>query len=227
MNLNPFSDKDLKAIATKGMDVQEVLRQLKILHRGAKSVRLSRPACAGDGIVQIHPDEKERLVSLHEQAAEGGRMLKFVPASGVASRMFKDWYSWYQQGTVGSAEPVVKFLENIIKFPFYEDLKKAMALKGEDTERCIRERKYGDILEFILTSKGLNYNWLPKALLKFHIYPDKTRTALEEHLVEAALYVRDAQNVCRIHFTVSEETRIQVQGLPFSKLKVILKNGLA
>jgi hypothetical protein len=138
MNLNPFSDKDLKAIAKKGMDVQEVLRQLDILHRGARSVRLSRPACAGDGIVQIHSDEKEQLVSLHEQAAEGGRMLKFVPASGVASRMFKDWYSWYQQGRIGSAEPAVKFIKNIIKFPFYEDLKKAMALKGEDTERCIR-----------------------------------------------------------------------------------------
>ena len=205
MNLNPFSDKDLKAIATKSMDVQEVLRQLEILRQGAKSIRLIKPASPGDGIVQIPLDEREALISFHEQAAEGGRMLKFVPASGVASRMFRDWFSWYQQGRIGSAEPAVKFLENIIKFPFYEDLKKAMALKGEDTERCIRERKYGDILEFILTSRGLNYNWLPKALLKFHIYPDKTRTALEEHLVEAALYVRDAQNVCRIHFTVSEE----------------------
>lgn len=211
MNLNPFSDEDLKAIATKGMNVQEVLGQIEIFRRGTKPVRLIRPACAGDGIVQIHPDEKEQLVSLHEQAAEGGRMLKFVPASGVASRMFKDWYSWYQKGRIDSAEHVVKFLEDIIKFPFYEDLKKVMALKGEDTERFIHEGKYADILEFILTSRGLNYNWFPKALLKFHVYPEQTRTALEEHLVEAALYVQDAQNVCRIHFTISEEHESKVR----------------
>jgi hypothetical protein len=205
VNLNPFSEEDLKAITAKGIDIQEVLRQLKILRQGTKPVRLIRPACARDGIVEIDPDERGKLVPLHEQAAEEGRMIKFVPASGVASRMFKNWYSWYQKGRIDSVEPVVKLLENITKFPFFEDLKEVMALKGEDAERCIRERKYADILEFILTSRGLNYNWLPKALLKFHIYSDKTRTALEEHLVEAALYVRDAQNVCRVHFTVSEE----------------------
>ncbi len=83
MNLNPFSDKDLKAIATKSMDVQDVLRQLEILRQGAKSIRLIKPASPGDGIVQIPLDEREALISFHEQAAEGGRMLKFVPASGV------------------------------------------------------------------------------------------------------------------------------------------------
>lgn len=205
MGLSFFSDKDLKAIAEKGVDVQEVLKQLEIFRRGTKPVRLIRPARVGDGIVQIHPEEIDELVSLHEQAAERGRMLKFVPASGVASRMFKDWYSWYQKGGVASAGGAVDFLENVVKFAFYEDLKKVMASEGEDVERCIREGRGADILEFILTPRGLNYTWLPKGLLKFHIYPGQARTALEEHLVEAALYVRDAQKVCRIHFTVSEE----------------------
>ncbi len=80
-----------------------------------------------------------------------------------------------------------------------------MALEGEDIECCIRERRCGDILDFILTSRGLDYARLPKALLKFHAYPGHSRTALEEHLVEAIRYVRDAANTCRIHFTVSEE----------------------
>jgi hypothetical protein len=205
MGLSFFSDKDLKAIAEKGVDVQEVLKQLEIFRRGTKPVRLIRPARVGDGIVQIHPEEIDELVSLHEQAAERGRMLKFVPASGVASRMFKDWYSWYQKGGVAWAGGAVDFLENVVKFAFYEDLKKVMASEGEDVERCIREGRCADILEFILTPRGLNYTWLPKGLLKFHIYPGQARTALEEHLVEAALYVRDAQKVCRIHFSVSEE----------------------
>ena len=80
-----------------------------------------------------------------------------------------------------------------------------MALGGQDIERCIRDGKCADILEYVLTPKGLNYAWLPKALLKFHIYPGHTRTALEEHLAEAAFYVRDMNNICRIHFTVSQE----------------------
>jgi hypothetical protein len=155
--------------------------------------------------VQIPLDEREAFVSLHDQAAEEGRMLKFVPASGIASRMFKDWYSLYQQGEFNSAERPVKLLGNLVKFAFYDDLREVMASEGKDVENCIHEGRYVDILEFILTSRGLNYAWLPKALLKFHIYPGHTRTALEEHLVEAALYVRDARSICRIHFTVSEE----------------------
>jgi len=205
MSSSFFSDEDLKDIATKRIEVQEVLRQLEIFRRGTKPIRLLRPACIGDGIVQIPLNEREVFVSLHNQASERGRMLKFVPASGVASRMFTDWYCCYQQGRFDSAEYGVKFLENIVKFAFYDDLKKVMALKGQDVESFIRAERCTNILEFILTPRGLNYSSLPKALLKFHIYPGHSRTALEEHLVEAALYVRDAQNICRIHFTVSEE----------------------
>jgi hypothetical protein len=119
--------------------------------------------------------------------------------------MFKDWYGLYQQGEFDSAERLNEFLENIVKFAFYDDLKEIIASQGEDVEVLIRKGRYMDILKLILTPLGLNYNWLPKALLKFHIYPEHTRTALEEHLVEAVLYARDARNVCRIHFTVSEE----------------------
>jgi hypothetical protein len=200
-----FSDEDLKAITAKGNDVLQVLEQLEIFRRETKPIRLIRPVCVGDGIVQIPPNEREAFVSLHNQAAEKGRMLKFVPASGVASRMFKNWYGWYQQGKFDSAERLNKFLENIVKFAFYDDLKEVIASEGEDVEILIRKGRCMDILKLILTPRGLNYNWLPKALLKFHIYPEHTRTALEEHLVEAALYVRDARNVCRIHFTVSDE----------------------
>ncbi len=205
MHFNFFSDEDLKTIAAKGVEVQEVLRQLEIFRRGTKPVRLLRPARPGDGIVQIRREEREVFVSLHDQASERGRMLKFVPASGVASRMFKNWYKWVQQGRVDSDEQAIQFLKDLAKFAFYDDLKKEMASKGEEVEKWIGERRVTDILEFVLTPRGLNYNWIPKALLKFHRYPEQIRTALEEHLVEAALYVRDAQNICRIHFTISPE----------------------
>ena len=205
MSLSFFSDKDLKAIVGRGIDVQEVLRQLEIFRRGRKPLRILKAARLGDGIVQILPDEWEHLVSLHNRAAKRSRMLKFVPASGVASRMFKDWYRLYQRTGIDSSGGAAEFLNNIGKFAFYHDLKEVMTSEREDLERCIREGRCADILKFILTPRGLNYVWLPKALLKFHAYPEHNRTALEEHLVEAALYVRDARNICRIHFTVSEE----------------------
>ena len=210
-----FSEEDFKVIAAKRLDFQEVLRQLETFRRGTKPVRMIKPVLAGDGIVQIPPDEREGLLSLHDQAAERGRMLKFVPASGVASRMFRDWYDWYQKGGGGPAGRVAKFLKDVTKFAFYEDLREIMASEGEDVERCIREGRCADILEFILTQRGLNYGWLPKALLKFHPYPEHTRTALEEHLVEAAFYVRDAQKICRIHFTISEEHESKIRDLIF------------
>jgi hypothetical protein len=84
-----------------------------------------------------------------------------------------------------------------------------MASSGEDVEKCIREGRCADLFDFTLTRRGLNYAWLPKALLKFHTYSGYTRTALEEHLVEAALYVRDARKICRIYFTISEEHESQ------------------
>lgn len=205
MFLRFFSEEDLQAIAAKGMDVVGVSRQLEIFRRGVKPTKLIKPARERDGIVQIKPEERNTLVSLQNLAAGKGRMLKFVPASGAASRMFKDWYDCYRQGRFDSSENSMEFLHNLKKFAFYDDLKQVMALDGQNIEIYIRDKRCADILEYILTSKGLNYDCLPKALVKFHSYPEHSRTAMEEHLVEAASYVRDDRNTCRIHFTVSEE----------------------
>jgi hypothetical protein len=213
MSLSFFSEEDLRTIAAKGLDIAEVLRQLEIFRRGVEPIKLIRPARIGDGIVQIAPEKRETLVSLHNQAARTGRLLKFVPASGVSSRLFKDWKSCHHLGRFDSDESSLKFLQNITKFAFYDDLKHVMALDGQNVESYIRDKRCTDILEYILTRKGLNYAWLPKALLKFHIYPGHNRTAIEEHLVEAALYVRDAKNICRVHLTVSKEHESQFRSL--------------
>jgi len=213
MCLGFFSEEDLRAITDRGMEVADVLRQLEIFRRGVEPIKLIRPARIGDGIVQVIPSERDTLVCLHNQAAMKGRTLKFVPASGVASRLFKDWQNCCRLERFDSEEGSAKFLENIVKFAFYDDLKAVMALHGQNVESYIRDKRCADILEYILTRKGLNYAWLPKALLKFHIYPGHNRTALEEHLAEAALYIRDAHNTCRIHFTVSEEHESEFKDL--------------
>lgn len=187
------------------MNVDEILKQLEVVRKGVGAVKLIRPARIGDGIVEIIPGEREILVALHHQAVQKGRMLKFVPASGVASRLFNNWQTGYHRGGFDRTEDSIKSLQNIPKFAFYDDIKCAMALDGQNIESHMRDQRYCDILEYILTPKGLNYASLPKALIKFHIYPEHNRTAVEEHLVEAALYVKDAKDICRIHFSVSEE----------------------
>jgi hypothetical protein len=93
------------------------------------------------------------------------------------------------------------------QFAFYDDLKTVMARQGLDLERFMAQGQYKDILEYLLTPKGLDYANLPKALLKFHRYPDHCRTPLEEHLIEAAAYTLDQQGVARLHFTVTPEHR--------------------
>ncbi len=224
VSLRLFSEKDLQTIAARGIDIAEVLRQFEILRGRVEPVKLIRPARIGEGIVQVLPADRDTFVSLHNQAAGRGRMLKFVPASGVASRLFKDWQSGLHRGGFDSDESSVKFLQNISKFAFYDDLKDAMAQRGQDVERYIHDKRCADILEYILTPKGLNYAWLPKALLKFHTYPGHNRTAAEEHLVEAALYVRDARNICRIQFTVSDEHESQLRDL-LSRVKGDYENS--
>jgi hypothetical protein len=204
MSSSVFSEEDFRAMSARGIDSAEALRQLEIFRRGVAPTKLLRPARVGDGIVRITPDEREALISLHDRAAGQGRMLKFVPASGAASRMFMEWQSCCRRKSFDSGGSE-RFLQDLARFAFHEDLKEIMARDGQDVDRYIRDQRCIEILEYILTPKGLNYAALPKALLKFHSYAGHNRMAMEEHLVEAAYYVRDGKNICRIHFTVSEE----------------------
>jgi hypothetical protein len=204
MSSRVFSEEDLRAMSAREIDPAEALRQLDIFRRGVAPSRLLRPARVEEGIVQITQDERKALISLHDRAAGQGRMLKFVPASGAASRMFTEWQSCCRRKSFDSGGSE-NFLRELSRFAFYDDLKEVMARNGQDVDHYMRDQRSIDILEYILTPSGLNYASLPKALLKFHSYTDHNRTAMEEHLVEAASYVRDNRNICRVHFTVSEE----------------------
>ena len=197
---------DIKQLQEAGLSAEQVLRQIALLKSGLPPLRLDRPATAGDGIVIIPAAEHRRLVALHEAAAAAGRFMKFVPASGAASRMFINWQSILARGGFSGQLEEAEFKENLPKFAFFGDLKKIIAARGEDIETLLTSGNLRRILHFILTPEGLNYGSLPKALIKFHAYDQEAnRSAMEEHLVEAALYTTDAHRECRLHFTVSDE----------------------
>lgn len=197
---------DLEQLKEVGLSPDQALRQIAFLKSGLPPLRLNRPTTAGDGIIVIPAAEQERFVALHDAAAERGRFMKFVPASGAASRMFINWQSVLAKGGFEGTIEETKFADNLHKFAFFPDLKNIIALRGENIETLLKSGNIRQILQYILTPQGLNYGSLPKALIKFHAYDQGgNRSAIEEHLVEAALYTADARRECRLHFTVSEE----------------------
>ncbi len=200
-----WSSRDRQRIAAEGLTVAEADRQLALLCGGGSPARLNRPCRVGDGITRLTAAEQEELLAAYGGALGGREVTKFVPASGAASRMFKEWFSGLREGGFTAAADADAFLRDLGRYAFFGDLTAVLAARGLAAEDLRGRRDAETLLRFILTGEGLNYGQLPKALVKFHAYPAGGRTALEEHLVEAALYVRNADGCARLHLTVSAE----------------------
>lgn len=202
-----FSQKDKIQIKERGSQLEEVQKQIENFKKGFPFLEVIEAATVGNGMIKL--DDKgveENDERFDKQVSSGTVPLKFVPASGAASRMFKALFEALGECeddedpeiTLAKNAAARQFLVNKEKFAFFSDLKKAIADMGAK-EVC---RNW---IEFLLLEKGLNYGSLPKGLLKFHKYAHVERTPFEEHLVEGASYAKDKNNVTRLHFTVSLE----------------------
>lgn len=216
-----FSDADRQQMASLGIDIAQVLEQLQFFSKTETPTRLSRPCTLGDGIRSIGGKEAEKYLALHGEAAGQGRFMKFVPASGAASRMFQsllqiyylpqflekdELYKRVGQG-VAIACDFMRFMEHLDRFAFVGDLREALDRDGLSLEDLARHGQFRTLLEYLLTERGLNYGALPKALLKFHSYPGGCRTAFEEHLAESVFFLGGGRSRCKLHFTVPPEHR--------------------
>ena len=202
-----FSEKDNLQIQNRGSELQTVTAQIENFKKGFPYLSVMEAASVGNGIIQLDEGKRtENVFRYEEKVSAGIKPLKFVPASGAASRMFKSLFEALEAcaENENEDETLIKhasarqFLVNKEKFAFYADLKEIFT-KNNLEEKC------KNWIDFLLNEKGLNYGSLPKGLLKFHNYPSGSRTPFEEHLVEGAQYAKDNQNVARIHFTVSPE----------------------
>ena len=214
-----FSRDDHLQMQHLSISVEQVKAQIRIFQKPLFFARLRRPCTLGDGIQQISPDKLDHYIELHGAAAREGRFIKFVPASGAASRMFKLLFEIYDENSFPSMEAFraqaakgdqrskdfLCFQDGIRRMGFFEDLKAMMEKKGLSAENLLGQNQWQEILKYLLTEQGLDYEVLPKGLLKFHQYPNGNRTAFEEHLVEAIHTVRDGKGTCRLHLTVSPE----------------------
>ena len=212
-----FTEADLKQISSHQLTVEGLNHQISKFKSGFPPAVLEDAATVGNGILKLDEHEAEQKIRYYEEHLSTYQIVKFVPASGAATRMFKTLFSFLLEYTgteadyermkadqsEGSVFTFFKYLEN---FAFYEDLRaKYREVTGKTLEEDHLKKEYKKILEVLLNEEGLNYGNLPKGLLQFHHYDTTSRTPVEEHMVEGAQYARDGRGNVNIHFTVSPD----------------------
>jgi hypothetical protein len=213
-----LTEQDLQQIRNKGLTPEDLEQQIRNFEQGFPFAPLVKPARPGDGIRQFSQDELERYQRDYNDSLSSTTLRKFVPASGAATRMFKALFEYLDQPDENNPE-VQTFMENLEDFAFYKDLADSLKSKGQDLQQLKQQKDYVAILHELLDDDGLGYGQLPKGLIKFHQYPDHSRTPAEEHLVEGAHYCKDNTGQVNIHFTVLPEHESPFQSHLESKQK--------
>ncbi|MDO4722001.1 DUF4301 family protein [Porphyromonas circumdentaria] len=210
---NLFSEEDIQYLEERGISKEETLRQIDLIQAGSSYQLLEGSASLEYGIISLSDEEKPKYLEVWSDYCSNPqhRIMKFVPASGAASRMFKDLYPLLSQEEPIDEEDLTPeqqlFFDHINDFAFLGELSEA-CLRNEwsPISKLINNGRYATIAKSLLLKEGMNYGTLPKGLLLFHKYSDKkVRTAAMEHLVEAALYTKNREGQIYLHFTVSPE----------------------
>lgn len=203
-----MNQQELTQIAARGISEQQIAKQLEQIKNGFPFLRLEGAAAIGKGIMSPDAEEVKKYEQVwDEYKKQGHRIVKFVPASGAASRMFKNLFAFLDAPyDVPTTDFEKHFFDNIKKFAFRKSLcSKCKENEGSCVCDLIKAGKYKAVVANLLKASGLNYGQLPKGLLQFHEYSDEeVRTPMEEHLVEAALYA-SSNGEANVHFTVSHD----------------------
>jgi hypothetical protein len=202
-----FSTKDFQQIQNHGLKPEIIQQQIKDFESGFPFIDIVKPAVQGDGVIQYTNEDIEKFISIYDKYATSHKTVKFVPASGAATRMFKDLFDFMSNDIEN--QTVLNTVNNIDKFAFWNKLKTYLPENYTST----------DIVKNLLTDSGLNYGNQPKGLIIFHKYANGVKTAVEEHLVEGAKYAKSGDTVY-IHFTISPEHRAGFEGLLKSVLLI-------
>ena len=200
-----ISKADQALLSKKGISAEQVAEQLKTFKTGFPFLKIEAAATIGKGVLAPSQQEIDGYLKVWDNyCAEGNAILKFVPASGAASRMFKDLFAFLSaEYDVPTTDFEKNFFANIEKFAFYGDLDETCRKnKGLSVKELVESGQYKDVVFNLLDFTGMNYGSLPKGLLKFHTYECCPRTSAEEHFVEGALYAA-TDGVVKLHFTVS------------------------
>ena len=217
-----LDSKDIEFLDKKGISEEQLREQLEMIRIGFPYLRLEAAATPGHGISEINAEMALGALSCWETVLQqGGKVIKMVPASGAASRMFKDIFAFINGKTEKPDTDFIRlFFDKIEKFAFFPSLNSAcVSLYGKSVATLMDEKKYKDVARALIESDGLDYGRLPKALLEFHKVQGRSRTALEEHLAEGAQYAAGRDRKVHVHFTLSDSH------LPLARIKVEETSG--
>ncbi len=203
-----WTSDDLKSLEKRGVDLKNAEWQVQHLKAGFEPANLVAPCTPKNGIVQLSDERAESLADFFEFTAPELQLMKFVPASGAASRMFKHLF-----GTMNGENSALskEFFEQISAMPFVDELRSIMESKGLSLETELKSENWKKIAELILGEDGLGYGNCPKGLVLFHKYSKDVRTAFEEHLMEGLAYANGEGDRAKIHFTVPASAEGQIQ----------------
>lgn len=222
-----FSDKDKNQIKNRKSRIETVELQIENFKIGFPFLHIEDAASVGNGIIRLSEEELKRRIDLYDNKVQQNiKPLKFIPASGAASRMFKSLFEGLEsfekdmpeQKILAENKAAKEFTDKLDNFAFATELENTLQ-KNRLEKNCKNE------IDFLLNKKGLNYGSLPKGLLKFHSYKTGARTPFEEHLVEGAKYTKDGNGKASLHFTVSPEHQPEFETL-FNKIKVNYEKDL-
>ncbi|MEJ4089713.1 DUF4301 family protein [Galbibacter orientalis] len=213
--MTTLTETDKKQLKQKGIKETQVAEQIEIFKKGIPFVNLIAAATINHGIHKFSEKEKEKYVALFESEKDKLNLLKFVPASGAATRMFKALFQFLNtynpaQETINAyinrekAEIIRTFFIGIEKFPFYEEVIKRFVEKHPDFLNLPDHFQKYYVVKILLDKDEFDYGSSPKGLLPFHKYKTHPATAFEEHMYEAALY-DESNGVAKLHFTISKE----------------------
>ena len=176
-------------ITAQGKQIEAIQQQLESFKQGFPFLSLVGPATPNRRIQVWGENQVQHYQSYYARKAAELDIVKFVPASGAASRMFKDLFSFLEtDGDLAKNGFTQKFIGNLSQFAFYQDLDAALQHGGESIASLLENKEYKKLVAALLTETGLNYGNLPKGLLKFHAYSDANRCPAEEHLIEGIQY---------------------------------------
>jgi Domain of unknown function (DUF4301) len=222
-------ERILEQILQSGVRELDLLRQLHLFRFGMAFTHLGEACTVENGtILRVDETDAKRYTTLANAAIAGGRVMKFVPASGAATRMFKsllaveDAHSeiplnLLQERAENNSDYrfTLQFVNNIRSFAFFNSLKNVLARDGYDIEQLLERKEYSLVLRYVQHDIGLNYANVPKGLIEFHHDANtpnaRVRTAFEEHIADALDYTCDSEGNARVHFTVSPEHLENVQ----------------
>jgi hypothetical protein len=209
-----FREKEINQLREKGITPGEAELQIEYLKKGFPFVKLAKAAVLKQGIKKLTDKQMKDSIRTYEES-KGLNRIKFVPASGAATRMFKALFEFdelFRQSNYDvhilskdAYKHVKECFDRIGDFAFYNLLETTIEKKGILLKDVLSKKDYHKILSALLGQDGLNYGNLPKGLLVFHRYADGVRTAVEEHLVEGSGYALNSDQCVKIHLTVSPE----------------------